>query len=149
VLIKCVATASLFLLLLPGALADEDETPPVVKFVAPAYPRAAKDQRIMGTTLTRIVVNADGTISDASTIRAHPIFERYVLDALKAWRFKPSDKKHILQISCSFEMTNENCEGTDKEPITPEVHVSAELPNLVHIVTGVQCKEISLASKNR
>jgi TonB family protein len=121
----------------------ENDIPAVVTFVAPAYPRTARDQRKMGKTLTRVTVNRDGTVTGVKTISANPVFEGYVLEALRQWRFKPSDQEHTLQVTCSFELIDDKCEGTNQHPITSETHVSAELPTVVHIKTGVQCVETS------
>jgi len=48
----------------------EADTPTVVKFVAPAYPRAAKDKRIMGKTTTRMSVARDGSVREVKTVIA-------------------------------------------------------------------------------
>src|SRR5579863_10489543 len=77
--------------------ADSD-VPPVVNFVAPAYPRIAKDNRIMGTTVTDIKVSAEGRVSEATIISAHPLFANYVLSALKQWRFRPSHTEYHLTV---------------------------------------------------
>ena len=119
----------------------QKDMPAVVTFVAPAYPRAAKDQRKMGKTLTRITVNRDGAVTEVKTISANAVFEDYVLEALRQWRFKPSDQEHTLQVTCSFEFIDDKCEGTNQHPITSETLVSAELPTVVHIKTGLQCVE--------
>ena len=129
----------------PGA--TEKDMPAVVTFVAPAYPRAAKDQRKMGKTLTRITVNRDGDVTEVKTISAHPVFEDYVLAALKQWPFKASDQEHTFQVTFSFELMDDKCEGTDKHPVTSETHVSAELPTLVHIKTGLLCIETSTSER--
>jgi len=145
-----VATLTLILasiLLAQTSGAREKEVPAVITFVAPAYPRAAKDVRIQGTTLTRIAIGRDGVVTEVKTIRAHPVFEGYVVEALKQWRFKPSEQEHTLEVTCSFEFTDDKCEGTDKHPITAETRVSAELPAVVHIRTGLQCMETSNAQK--
>jgi TonB family protein len=138
-----------FLLLVAALLASaqkqDDDAPPVVHFVAPAYPRAAKDQRIMGTTVMRISVAADGTVSEVSTVRAHPVFEKYVTDVLKQWRFKPSSQAHTLEITCSFEFYDEDCD----KPLTPETLVSAELPKIVRIRTGLQCVQVPTSGAKR
>ena len=116
------------------------DSPPVIKFVAPAYPRAAKDQRIMGKTTTRLTVNRDGTVKEVKTVVAHPVFEKYVLEALRKWRFKPSDRDYTLEITCVFELTYPaNCTAPDYHPVTPETNVSAELPTTVYIGTDLQC----------
>jgi TonB family protein len=121
----------------------EKDTPTVVAFVAPAYPRAAKDQRKMGKTLTRITVNPQGTVTDAKTLSANSVFESYVLEALKKWRFQPSERERTLEVTCSFEFIEDKCEGTNVHPITSETYISADLPTVVHIKTGLQCVETS------
>jgi len=119
----------------------EAGTPTVLKFVAPAYPREAKDKRIMGKTTTRMSVGIDGSVKELKTLMAHPVFERYVLEALKQWQFKPEAHEYTLDITCFFELDQAKCEGTDLHPITSETRVSAELPSVVHVKTGLQCIE--------
>jgi outer membrane biosynthesis protein TonB len=53
----------------------------------PAYPRAAKDQRKMGKTITRIKVSPDGSVPEGKTVSANAVFEKYMLEGLKHWRF--------------------------------------------------------------
>jgi TonB family protein len=112
-----------------------------VTFVAPAYPRAAKDQRIMGTTLTAVTVTSEGHVADAKTVRAHPVFADYVLSALRQWQFRPSHTAHKLNVTVEFELLDDCSEGTDKHPITSETYVSAELPTVVHVRTAARCVE--------
>jgi hypothetical protein len=95
----------------------------------------------MGKTLTRLTINRDGLVTEAKTIVAHRVFEDYVLEALKQWRFKPTDHEYTLEVTCLFEFTEGKCEGSDLHPITSETHVSAELPTVVNIRTGLQCIE--------
>jgi TonB family protein len=128
-------------LLSQGPRAVGADVPTVIKFVAPPYPRAAEDQRIMGRTSTRLTINPAGIVTQAKTITAHRVFEDLVLEALKQWQFKPSDREHVLEVTCLFEIDNGKCEGTDLHPITQETHVWAELPTVVHIRTGLQCIE--------
>jgi TonB family protein len=145
---------SLLILLLASPLFSQSpvivkDMPTVVTFVAPAYPRAAKDQRKMGKTVTRIKVGSEGSVTEVKTVSAHPVFENYVLDALKQWRFQPSSGEHILEITCSFEFIENECEGTNLHPITSETYVSAELPTVVHIKTSLQCVETNNSQRQR
>ncbi len=126
----------------------EHDFPAVVTFVAPAYPRVAKDHRMQGRTITRISIDRTGVVTKTKIISGHPVFEKYVLEALKQWRFKPSNQEHTFQIICTFELTDNDCEGTDKHPITAETQVSAELPFVVRIKTGLPCEETN-NSQNR
>ena len=121
----------------------DNDVPTVVTFVAPAYPRAAKDQRKMGHTVTRIKIGADGSVVEVKTVSANQVFEDHVLEALKRWRFKPSNREQSIDVTCSFEFVQNECEGTNLHPITGETYVTAELPAIVHIKTGLQCIEIT------
>ena len=128
-----------------GSLCQESgssgpDNPSMIKFVAPAYPRSAKEARIFGKTQTRITVDRDGSVKEAITILAHRVFESYVLEALKQWRFKPSNREYVLEVTCIFEFKYPaNCGAADYRPETPETYVSAELPTTVHITTDLQC----------
>ena len=103
--------------------------PIVVKFVAPPYPRAAKDQRIMGKTVSEISVGLDGSVRDVQRVRAHSVFANPVRDALKQWRFRLGNQEYELEMTVSFEF-DDACEGSDKHPITAESRVSAEFLHL-------------------
>lgn len=125
-----------------------EKMPTVITFVAPAYPRAAKDQRKMGKTITQIKVSPEGSVTEVKTVSANVVFENYVLEALKKWRFQPLEREHILEVTCSFEFIQNECEGTNKQPITSETYVSAELPTVVHIKTGLPCWESHVSQSN-
>jgi TonB family protein len=127
----------------------ESAIPTVVTFVAPAYPRAAKNQRKMGRAIAKIKVSADGSVTEVKTVSANAVFENYVVEALKRWHFKPSDGEHTLEVTFSFEFIENECEGTNEHPITSETYVSAELPTVVHIKTGLQCIETSDSQRQR
>ena len=94
----------------------------------------------MGKTITRLTIDRDGTVKEAKTVMAHSVFEKYILEALKQWRFKPSGLGYMLEVTCIFELTYPaNCGAPDYHPVTSETNVSAELPTIVHIATDLQC----------
>ena len=104
----------------------------------------------MGKTRTSVTVNRAGAVTEVKTVVAHPVFERYVLDALKQWRFKPSDQGYTFEVICSFEFMDEECEGNDRRPITSETYVSADLPTLVHIKTDLRrCPKVDFNSQKQ
>lgn len=130
-------SAASFLFSQPPAAVEKD-IPAVVTFVAPAYPRAAKDLRIMAKTRTRVTVNRAGIVTEVKTIVAYPLFEQYVLDALQRWRFQASDREHTFEVICLFELDQE-CDAAHWRPITPETYVSADLPTRVYIRSEISC----------
>lgn len=119
----------------------------VVRFVAPPYPRIAMGSKITGKATAEIRIARDGSVN-VQNVRAYSLFEKPVRDALSKWRFSPNDRESTLQITVSFEI-DDTCEGTDKHPLTPETRVSAELPSLVHVVTGQRCWETNVSSERK
>jgi len=114
--------------------------PQILTFVAPAYPRLASDSRIMGTTVTRIRIGKDGKVIEVNVVRAHHVFAKYVLSALKQWTFAPSEQESEFEVICRFEFVDEDvCVDDDSKPITPETVVSANLPTEVVIRTTLKC----------
>ncbi len=122
------------------------DSPTLLTFVAPAYPRAAKEKRIQGTAIDEIMIGQNGQVLDVKTASAHPVFADYVISALKQWRFKPLTKESTLRVTTKFEFLDKDCsEGTDQYPIISETHVSADLPTFVHVTTGLPCVETSVS----
>jgi TonB family protein len=116
--------------------------PPLVDFVAPAYPRLANDARMTGTTVTHIKIGKDGSVVEAKIVSAHPVFATYVLAALRLWKFTPSEEQHEFDVTCRFEFyfpDAEQCLKPDGTPTTPETIVSATLPTQVLIRTTERC----------
>jgi TonB family protein len=120
--------------------------PTLISFIAPAYPRMANDAGLTGTTITHIRVGKDGRVIEAKTVSAHPLFAKHVLDALKQWRFAPSEEEHEFDVTCRFEFYDpevEKCFKPDGRPETPETIVSATLPTEVLIRMTGRCTKFT------
>lgn len=118
--------------------------PTLVTFVAPPYPRRANDAGLTGITVTRLKIGKDGRVVGAKIVRAHALFVDAVLDALKQWKFAPSDSEHELEVTCRFEFyTPDRCSAT------PETTVSATLPTDVLIRTTPKCATTPAPTTNR
>ena len=63
---------------------------PVVR-VQPAYPRRAKQAGIEGSVTMEVLINPDGTVSQAKVMEADPprLFDAAALTAIKRWKFRP------------------------------------------------------------
>lgn len=145
-----VQTAVIVLLLMVQSFSAHGQNmtatqlPILVSFVAPAYPRLASDTRASGTTVTHLRIGKDGRVIEAKTVYAHPFFAKYVLDALKQWRFAASAEEHEIDIICQFEFyAPEECEGADGKPPTPETIVSGTLPTQLLVRTTEKCWTIT------
>jgi len=120
-------------------------TPRLVHFVAPPYPRQAKDQHLIGNASFLVTVAKSGTVSAVKTISSHPVFEKPVTDALTQWRFEPAQEVYNFAVTFAFEFYDEPCD----KPLTPETHVIADLPTSVTIRTGQQCVKAPAATKRQ
>ncbi|MDP9264128.1 MAG: energy transducer TonB [Acidobacteriota bacterium] len=139
---------SAILLLVPVDTVGPSHGPCVAHLVAPAYPRAAKDQRMQGDVVANVKVNKDGSVGAVRIVSAHPVFATYVSSALEQWTFKPSESEASLDVRVRFvlDFDTKECEGADVHPVTPETYVSAQLPSFVEVRTGIRCIESSVSN---
>jgi TonB family protein len=109
----------------------------VKKFVAPAYPDAARKNRMQGTTTAEIQVGADGAVDFVKVVMAHPVFHDYVEAALKQWTFDPIAKPARLKVNVRFwlDACGDLARSNQGEPIVGETVVKADLPDNVEVRT--------------
>ena len=62
--------------------------------VIPPYPVTARQQRVEGTTLLRVLVLDDGRVGDVAVQKSagHPDLDQAATDAVRQWRFDPARK---------------------------------------------------------
>jgi periplasmic protein TonB len=72
-------------------LKQVDQAPSPIRKVEPEFPPAARRMGVGGSVVVRFLVKADGSVGEASVVRAEPggVFERNALEAVGKWRFKP------------------------------------------------------------
>lgn len=69
---------------------DEYDTPPaLVSRITPAYPEMAKEARIEGTVLFRVLVGKDGRVKDLKVVRRVNYLDAAAKDAVMRWIYKP------------------------------------------------------------
>lgn len=57
----------------------------------PAYPESAKEDRVEGTVVTRLLIEKDGAVSDARIEQSlGDDFDRLALEAVRQWTFEPA-----------------------------------------------------------
>jgi TonB family protein len=57
--------------------------------VPPQYPQEAKDARIQGAVLMRVVIDKEGNISNIQLISGHPGLAPAAIEAVKQWKYRP------------------------------------------------------------
>jgi TonB family protein len=53
------------------------------------YPYAAREQKIQGEVMVKILVSEEGDVESAEAVSGHPILRTSAVDAVKRWKFKP------------------------------------------------------------
>ena len=61
----------------------------LVSKVAPDYPADAKQARIQGTVVMRVIVDKEGNVANIQLISGHPILAPAAIDAVKQWKYRP------------------------------------------------------------
>lgn len=81
----------------PASVTEEDMRGRLVHRVFPVYPPLARQARIQGTVVLRIVVNQLGEVRDLQLVSGHPMLAPAAVDAVKKWRYVPyeSDGKAV------------------------------------------------------
>ena len=83
--------------------------PRLIKEVKPVYTEEAKQERIQGSVLMRVVVEADGTVGDVEVTKSldavHGLDDE-AIRAVRQWRFSPARKDgKPVTVSVDIEMT--------------------------------------------
>lgn len=72
----------------------------------PIYPRRALEAEREGVVRLRITIQADGSVSDAVVTEARPSgwFESAAVEAVKRWRYQPSDRTIVTPVEIQFKL---------------------------------------------
>src|SRR5579864_7349323 len=57
--------------------------------VAPIYPPLARQARIQGTVVLKVIINRDGEVQDISLFSGHPMLAPAAIEAVKQWKYRP------------------------------------------------------------
>ena len=79
-----------------GAIAlpeDADAPVPVKGNVVPVYPQEARSTGKTGTVILKVVILADGRVTDVKVMRGDEPFVSAALTAVKTWKFEPARYK--------------------------------------------------------
>jgi len=56
----------------------------------PVYPSLARQARIQGTVVLHAIIDKEGKVAQLEVISGHPLLVQSALDAVKQWRYKPT-----------------------------------------------------------
>jgi TonB family protein len=73
-----------------------------VSTVPPVYPPAAKVAGIEGRVTMRVDVDKDGKVTNIRVLSGPPELVKAALDAVRQWRYAPTDKPAITDVTVDF-----------------------------------------------
>ena len=56
----------------------------------PVYPPLARQARVQGTVRLEAVISKEGAIEELKVLNGHPLLVQAALDAVKQWRYQPT-----------------------------------------------------------
>jgi len=94
--------ATLALLITPTPLAGSQAAAPprvvisstqmadqILKKVPPVYPPLARQARIQGTVVLKVVISKSGDVVNMQLVSGHPMLAPAAIEAVKQWKYKP------------------------------------------------------------
>lgn len=100
----------------PTELSENSVQALLIRKVAPVYPPLARQARIQGTVVLRIVINKAGEVRDVQLVSGHPMLAPAAIEAVKQWMYQPymKDGEAIdvsSNVQVSFKMPDEPTSG--------------------------------------
>ncbi len=62
----------------------------IINQTRPLYPALARQARIQGNVVLHAIIDKDGKVAQLEVISGHPLLVQSALDAVKQWRYKPT-----------------------------------------------------------
>jgi TonB family protein len=64
--------------------------PTKIRDVKPVYPPIAQQAGVSGVVIVEVVIDTDGNVAEGRILRSIPLLDQAALDAVKQWRFVPT-----------------------------------------------------------
>jgi TonB family protein len=98
-----VYTLFLFLAALVVAASPAQEASRhVISRAAPVYPELAKKMHLSGKVKIEVEVNPAGSVISAKMVGGNPVFETSAINAVRQWKFEPSQSASKGVITVEF-----------------------------------------------
>lgn len=76
----------------PVLLLRETVSGYLVRRVAPVYPPLARQARIQGTVILRVIIDKEGNVSSLQLVSGHPMLAPAAIEAVKKWKYTPYEQ---------------------------------------------------------
>ena len=119
----------------------------LVKKVAPVYPPLARQARIQGTVILKVVIDKSGNVFEVQLVNGHPMLSPAAMGAVRQWKYQPYlvngepvDVETNVQVIFKLEGEPEPPAPDDNAPGTGPGQVPGGIPGskpLQGVQTGV------------
>jgi protein TonB len=76
----------------------------LVRKVTPAYPYAARQQRIAGTVVLHVLIGVDGSVKQVEYVSGPDIFVKPTIEAVRQYKYKPTtDNGQPVEVDTTVE----------------------------------------------
>jgi TonB family protein len=125
----------------------------LLKRVSPVYPPLARQARIQGTVILKVLINKSGEVANIQLVSGHPMLAPAAIEAVKQWKYDPyllngEPIEVVTNVAVNFTLagTAPNAGTTGNVSVgpaggvvtnTPGDQNSAALPQRVRVSSGV------------
>jgi TonB family protein len=90
------------LLVVPGLQAQEEGQRKATVRVSPSYPDLARRMNVSGTVRLEVTIAPDGKVTSVKPIGGHPVLVEAADQAVKKWKFQPSNSATTEVVAVQF-----------------------------------------------
>lgn len=69
---------------------EKEQRMQLVNQARPRYPIAARQERVSGTVVLRVIIATDGTIKELTVLSGHRLLAPAAVEAVRQWRYRPT-----------------------------------------------------------
>jgi TonB family protein len=74
----------------PVRVPDDAAQNLLIRKVSPLYPPLARQARIQGTVILKIVISKSGNVQSLQLVKGHPMLAPAAFEAVRQWKYQPS-----------------------------------------------------------
>lgn len=91
-----------FVAIATGVQAQEQSGRKLITQVQPKYPEYLRDHEIGGAVRLSVVVTPNGNVKKVTPIGGNPILIDAAIDAVKQWKYAPSENTDTFEVKLEF-----------------------------------------------
>ncbi len=121
-------------------VSSKDISGHIVRKVPPTYPPLARQARIQGTVILRVIIDKTGSIANLQLVSGHPMLAPAAIEAVKQWKYTPYELNgEVVEVETTvqvnFQLANDPPDRGDSNSIKPTPQASTGIVG--GVISGV------------